>query len=743
MPATLEAAADLMRRLEWDEAARVLADIPDRSLSVQLQHTFARNMAALRKHRPAVHALLASAPVTDDCKISQTKSGSLTLFRKVPDGRFVCLSAGPDPVAAFAQQQAHLDPLFKQLKSVLLSQIGDGLLLQWLAQRHELVSLSPHWHRSVYIVDPDTASVLHTLMIRDFSGENGPIESARFHWFIGPEWVSQIRSAFLDDPYLTLPSIAIRNGLHVDTVAKGMAEVQADVVSQEADLAELNTRYYNSLSRTTLASLFSSTPPRPPRVLLLTSRFTTVLQYSTRDIADAMENLGWETQILIEPTPQHALTALAIRRAVASFKPDVVLTIDHLRDEPGLLFPPSLPFICWIQDDLPNLISPKAAGSIGYRDFILTCAEDHYSFNLGYPRRQCIHLEKLTRLPSLPAAWSNTGNDLVFVSNASSPPQQIIESYADETASSPMLMARIRACGRKMMERYETGGHISTVQQLRPLFAAAETETGGPLLPSLMRDQVVLRLFNGLNNALYRQQALQWVVRAASTRNLSLAIYGQGWDKNPEFASMAKGYIGYGSELEELTRRTRINLQIVPFSCLHQRLLDGWAAGGFFLVRSHDVESLWLEWADIVDNLVPANIRSVADARAALDEKTRPRFDNLTARITEEVGMGNVAEDLVASFRDVRDELGMTAFVRPPRMKDVLFHNADQVAALIDRYIDNEPLRREIVAEQRAFTAERFTYEAGMRRAIHQIGGLIASEDAAWFNNKTAPVEGR
>src|SRR5207247_108876 len=151
--------------------------------------------------------------------------------------------------------------------------------------------------------------------------------------------------------------------------------------------------------------------------LLLTSRFTTVLQHSTRDAADALARLGWETRVLIEPSSHHHMPSRGVRGAVLEFRPDVVITIDHLRrDRPGII-PPALPFICWIQDNLANLTNRDAGASITARDFILTCSQPQYTRDFGYPARQCVYLQKLTRVPPRPAAWTSDGDDLAFVSN--------------------------------------------------------------------------------------------------------------------------------------------------------------------------------------------------------------------------------------------------------------------------------------------------------------------------------------
>ena len=49
----------------------------------------------------------------------------------------------------------------------------------------------------------------------------------------------------------------------------------------------------------------------------------------------------------------------------------------------------------------------------------------------------------------------------------------------------------------------------------------------------------------------------------------------------------------YGPDLEALTRRSKILLQLEPYACYtHQRMLDALLAGGFTLVRSHPINTL-------------------------------------------------------------------------------------------------------------------------------------------------------
>lgn len=734
MSVTSPDATELIRLQEWEEAARILDGLVEVSPIQMLQRNLARNMACMRRFRPELYRQCAAAPDTNTCRIVQLPSGAMTLSKTLPDGRAICLSAGSDPLAWLESQKPALNATFQGTATAALCQLGDGLLLDWMSRHCETKPPAPQWQRAVYIIDPDIEAAFRAMTLIDLTSPDGPFRSPRFLWFLGSDWQERLSAALISDPYLVSPSIVLRNGIQAPVIAQAITRINEQIAAEENKLWLQAQHHYAGQTRESLKALLNGDKAsRPPRALFLTSRFTTVLQYSIRDTADALSRMGWQTRVLIEPTEYRGVTTLAIRRALVDFKPDMVFSIDHLRDAPGRLFPEELPFFCWIQDDLPHLTSVEAARSIGRRDFVLTCAEDHYSQTVGYPRRQCIHLEKLTRLPLLPANWRSDGDDLVFVSNASALPAKLADQLVHEFAVNPVLADCVKLCGRRLMDRYASGGWLSTMQQMGDLFESVEREIGGVPLPAQVRHYAVLQLFNGLNNSLYRQQALGWFADESARRGLSLAIYGNGWKDNPRFAPYARGPIAYGGQLEEVTRRSRINLQIVPFSCLHQRLLDGWAAGGFFLVRAHDVEMLWFEWADILDRLVPPEIRSVSKARAALDEKHRIRFNALLDRIAKEVGAGKMAEDLVCSFRELREEQGATTLVKPPRLDEILFSSPPDVGRLLDRFIDNEPLRREIMTEQRRFIQQSFTYEAGMRRVLAQAARLIADEDPAWF----------
>src|SRR5262249_28729444 len=151
--------------------------------------------------------------------------------------------------------------------------------------------------------------------------------------------------------------------------------------------------------------------------MLITTRFSTVLQYSARDTADAFEQLGWDSLVIIEPTSAHGLNRVAIRQSLARFRPDLVFQIDHLRREWGDLLPANLPSVCWIQDHLANLTNTAAGQSVQQREFVLIPSAQRYVRNYDYPQDNCLEFRKLSRVPARPEHWENDGDDLVYISN--------------------------------------------------------------------------------------------------------------------------------------------------------------------------------------------------------------------------------------------------------------------------------------------------------------------------------------
>lgn len=725
--ATLLRLADLnMRRRRWGDAALLFDQLQSIDSSNHLKRCLCRNLASLQRHRPDVYETVVALPAGSDVTIGAAADGRPTIVCRRGDGSTIGLSPGNDPLLAMKESMARLRPTLDRGAAIAICGMGDGYVVHALAQ--DTTPLFLGMQQPVFIIEPDPRVALNCLMIHDYTGPQGPIEQRRFWWIVGAEWMDDLQRLMSDDPFTGVPSMMLGLSLQSGVIHERLNEIVQASRAADTATAELVEKYYGSVERESLAALFGPRPPRKPRVLLLTTRFSTVLQYSTRDTADAFAELGWDAQVLIEPSPAHRLYQFAMRRTLDQFKPDLVFQIDHLRHEHGGMFPRNLPFACWVQDHLPNLQNRVAGLAVGKRDFVLTDMGPTYAARHGYPLRQCIALPKLTRVPkALPeiAPQQSSGDDLVFVSNASHVPEKLVERLLTTIEAPPEILRLVERCAREIIAIYNAGGSLPVFADVRNLVVQMQEEAGLRLPAPELRN-LAAALTHPLNDALYRQQGLAWAAEAARELGLTLALYGNGWDEHPVFAEHARGPVQYGVALEELTRNSRINLQIVPFSCLHQRLLDGLIAGGFFLIRENPTDTSQRELLDLLQAYAPPDACSVEAARAGLPIGQRERFDRLIVSAREFLCAGD-GEDPVACLLAWRDAGMLVAGADVlPHYSDVRFGDAASLRRRIEQYVNAPHDRAEIIQAQRCSVVARFGYAAGMRRVVAGIGDRLA-----------------
>lgn len=665
-----------------------------------------------------------SAPTDARFSFAIAANGRPSISFTSPGAPSIRLSDGDDPLASLAATMEQLKPARQAGQPLVVLGSADGYLLTALA-RHPL-ALPFGRQQCVYLLEPNPGNLLLAMMIHDLSGANGPIRQDRIQWFVGGDCMSAFRKALRNDAFLPFPQINLASSPDGPRLAEQLTDVLKEILEHDKNLEQKLSRRYPEFPVERLLEMTSENPPRAPRALLLTTRFSTVLQYSTADTQAGLEELGWEAKVVIEPSSHHTLTFPAIRQTMLDFDPDVIIQIDHVRAEHGNLFPETLPFLCWTQDHLPNLINPQAAENQGPLDFLLTDHGPWYARNFGYPAENSLTLGKLTRVPEIPVSWTSDGPDLCYVSNAAKLPELAAdELVASSVRTHPQLQTLARRCSTELIARYADGASFAGTQDLRAFvdqLAAAEGLIGLAGLPELTTE-----LFERLNNILYRQQALGWAADVADARGLSLEIYGSGWDKHPRFARYAKGVVGYGAPLEALTRSAKLNLQIVPYFSLHQRLLDGIAAGGFYLVRSHPADTTILDCARFLNRFAPDAATVVAAARL-IPEDRRGQFEALMAA-------NSFIADRLDAVELVRVYQGQGLFLddaeMPPRVGKVSFASAGQLDACVSRFLGDEAMRREIVLSQRAAIAGTLSYSAGMRRVMRQLHARLAERHTA------------
>jgi len=709
---------------QWSAAVGAFDRIIIKNDDVRLRQRLCRNLASLQTHRKDIYRTLIDAEPGDQYRLVPSRTGAVTILAKVGD-REVKMSADNDPHGAVSAVMRGIDNEWKNGVPLGLASIGDGYLLRHLA--HHPPQLFLDKQHAIVLMESDPRLVLACLAIHDYTGPDGPIEQQRIRWYIGDDWQQSLREDYRNDLMLLHPVVTVRLGLDSRAIDEQSKQVLIDIGNWDRAFQTKVDAHTQTLTRDRLVDLYAQTPSRPPRVLVVTTRFSTVLQYSARDTEQGFRQNGWDTRLLIEPSPAHGMNRIAIRQAIAEFKPELIFLIDHHRAEYGDLYPKEIPFVCWVQDNLPNLTTVKAGESLETRDFALIPSVQRYINQYRYPRRQCFEFRKLTTVPVLPRNRETQGDDLVYVSNWSKTTDQLIaESIAALTNISSQAIAT--SAVQKVAQVYRDGGSLDSQGAVRRVIGLQMTSAAATTFLSQLHER--------LNVGLYRQQALSWAAEIAEQNGLSLAIHGNGWDDNPQFAKYAKGPVKYGPELESLTRRGRINLMLEPYVCIaHQRVLDGLAAGGFFLLRGNSPTTVLSKMVRLLDRHDLRDAQTLSDVRSRLQGDDRVAFEGLVQMVRDNDAAPDEF-DIVTSVNDLKSAgfLGENGQLLT-ELHQVGFSGKEEMQRKILHYLNDAGARTRIAEVQRSEIVARFSYSSGISRLIGWLKQTLSQETLTAMRN--------
>lgn len=607
-------------------------------------------------------------------------------------------------------------------RSVALGGIGDGQVLRSFCKFPPKLILNRE--QEVMVIEPELPRLVAALGHTDLTGPRGAFEQRRITWYVGPDWVDELATDLINEPTRIAPVRAEPTHDARPEIIDGLAEVEKRLAMAEEQRRAEVTTYYENLDDRELLNVLGPSPRRRPRMLMLTSQFSSVLQYSTNDSADAMRQLGWEVEVCTEKDLHHSMAPQAVLAAIASFKPDAIFHIDHMRYEMADIFPANLPHICWIQDHLANLANDFAAKSVGERDFILTGATYRYVSRYGYPRRQCIDMAKSSRPPELPATWTCDREDVFYVSHWSNKAEPTVAEMCQRTRelAGPLAERAMYDCCAEMMATYARGESYPTMQKVRTLIWGVFDRLGYVKTPE-MEHFFVDALFLRLNNILYRQQALTWTAEISEELGLKFGIYGRDWEKHPTLGKYARGVVQYGPDLEVLTRESRILLQLEPYACYtHQRMLDALLAGGFVVVRDHPFNTIPIQVRQFLDAYVPGQVITVDEAMECLAPPLQDQFKALLDEAVDIAAMGDVV-DVVRGWQ--RSGLIGDGEVALPCLNEITFSSKESLRTLLTQFVRDDEARRRIASEQRQSVLDRLTYYQTLKGAMTKIHGLL------------------
>lgn len=651
---------------------------------------FAKNLEALRDRDPALAARVEA--IADGVAVAQ----------RVGEGQNECLipalvEGGKRPGECGA-----------------LIGVGDGGVIELLAQEGPI----PHTHgveRPVFVIEPELANFVAALKLRDLSGA---ISAERFSFFVGEGFRGELLDWAGGAIPFPPPTRAVRGGAPSPMAEQALAEAHRVVAERVATLEREVAALY---AGRTFAESAQRLRSGDARIMFVTTRFSTVLKYSTADFEAGAQGLGMETVLHIERAPHHHHTRTGLLDCIVRFKPDLIFEIDHHRHEIPRVFPQQLPFVCVIQDNLANLTAPGVGDKLGVTDFVTGPWVHRYIREFGYPEDRCIESPRPTRSIALPAVMERAERgSILYVSNHSSTPERAIESMLEMIGAHQPAREIAQRTAEDLLAMYREGRAVDNHTDVEALAWANAQGIGTSSKAVALIRQISELIAVKLNNALYRQQGLLWAVQAAEELGLRLDLYGGCWEEHPVFKDHARGVIAYGDDLIRATREATCSLMLEPFfATSHQRSLDVWMAGGCLLIRERDRDRVQQEFMAWLDR-VPDGVYSYEEAVKSFSGGDRGRFEAVCKR-HRGFDPQSEAYDLVG-LNLKRRAAGVGFLMQTPPSYDACsFRDAQGLVDCIKNVALNGDRRSEVISTMHGWVNDHFSYESSMKLIVSRI----------------------
>ena len=564
---------------------------PDPTHKLEAAARLERNLGLLEPHFPTAMAALREAPHAADL-FAVTLPDQPRRLRNSASGR--CVERGNYSLLVRAQgltlnEENPLDDLL-ELQDAISACAQRGQDHVWFGRWVKYAMMVEHviaepslltlhgWRRVTFLQEEDAAALKSLLGVIELEPW---FDAAQVRLTVGATATAELVQSLEDNLNQAVPELGI--GVTTEAKKQVMQRRFRRLAGAPELFSALERRYQQHPER--LRRVLDERS-RPLKIVLMTSRYTTVLQHVTRDLAEGFEELGHKTWVLNEQRAGEALIAFEAAERLLEIEPDFVFIFDHIRPEYASLLPSGLPVVSWVLDELPSLKDPSAIARLGSLDLT-------YGFNgavargfraLGYPNMEQLPFAvNPTRYFAEPPLATASG--IAFTTH--------IGQFTKDPDGAPGLNAALTSRFNALPEILLEMGRIS------PMLESALHELGLVAPPEATRQLLYHALM------LARQQDRERVAQQIVAAGLPLTVYGLGWESLPEFAGKIGGVVPAGPALRQVYRQHRAVLHINRGCNIHPRVLETMCSGGLVIARRDPVDDLPGETCDQLGDTLP------------------------------------------------------------------------------------------------------------------------------------------
>ena len=532
----------------------------------------AGNLAVLGEKDGALAAAIGGLEVGDGVRMAAAKDGSVSFRIREKGGREGWLGCSSAPMI---MGEANLERTQVGAANMAMYRIGSGVEAAGIVGKMA-------GYQALLVVEPDLRCLNLVLRLRDF-GE--ALRAGRLVFLTGDDAVRLLVDFYEREPGYAMveqtttwtwlssrenQGFAQQVNQAMQIVAEKMAEMKARLLEEQKDLEMSLGEVKGALAG-----------PGGYRAVNCTDANTPVDFCASRDGLWGLSELGAATDWLVFDRPDYGSQYAQLER-LNRVRPHLILLVDRLRGDLSLNLPESAVCVSFLRG--PGVSVLRVEKPIGERmggnDFVCAVRGDQVEKleRGGVSRERLIHLPlgantDLFRPTELgDEEQERYGGEVVLVGQKHSMEaetyqiklpthQQLFEAMVDEIRQGADGYCH-EAAGR-FLSRAEQCGIEVREDDLREFF------TG------LMRN--------------YLGDAVVGDTYSERLRGAGLNVNRWYWSGTPEFRveEQSEKVIDYGEELNKLYNGEKIFLHISGAGYADDYLLNGMAAGAFFLVKGH------------------------------------------------------------------------------------------------------------------------------------------------------------
>lgn len=322
-----------------------------------------------------------------------------------------------------------------------------------------------------------------------------------------------------------------------------------------------------------------------PRILFLTSHFTTAVKYHTRDLREAAEKKGLKTELLKEKGAFYRVTSDEYYAILNSFRPDMIVCIDHFRFEKGMTSPCEVVWVCWTQDPVQYVMDKNTPKKLGNNDFVLNHLTTWKEFyEVGYSTERLIDAP----IPSneeiyKPYVLSEDEQekyscDICFVCHASDVDAHIIETIKKFPEEYGDIINAIYKTYQ--MNVYRFGHFFYTKEEFKKYIVIQWWDYLKMALSDDIADFLAEDMYLWFNQRVFRETLVDWILEAGFK---NVKLWGNGWEKNPKYSRYAMGLAENGEILSKIYQASKVVIGNNILTTAAARAWETMLSGGFYL----------------------------------------------------------------------------------------------------------------------------------------------------------------